>query len=106
MESKKFHRTFQRHIENFVCEQCGTGVTGDGYTNHCPNCFYSKHVDIHPGDRLATCLGAMQPIEVILKKGQWVVVQQCVQCGKVMRNRLHKNDSMDALINLQQRLNR
>ena len=26
-------------------------MKGNGYTNHCPKCLWSKHVDINPGDR-------------------------------------------------------
>ncbi|MEK7158524.1 MAG: RNHCP domain-containing protein, partial [Patescibacteria group bacterium] len=44
-------RTFQRRVEDFTCESCGAQVTGDGYTNHCPQCLVSKHVDVYPGDR-------------------------------------------------------
>lgn len=97
-------KRFQRHIENFNCDYCGTIVHGDGYTNHCPNCFYSKHVDLHPGDRLAVCNGLMPPVAIESRHGQWVIVQQCVQCNKVMSNRLHKNDSIDKLIELQKKL--
>ena len=39
---------FKRKKENFVCENCGAEVKGDGFTNHCPKCLYSKHVDIFP----------------------------------------------------------
>ncbi|HYC79501.1 MAG TPA: RNHCP domain-containing protein, partial [Candidatus Binatia bacterium] len=55
-------KLFQRTPENFVCENCGTKVSGNGYTNHCPNCLYSKHVDNNPGDRLNKCHGLMEPI--------------------------------------------
>ena len=54
-------RSFQRRIENFVCEHCGEKVIGDGYTNHCPKCLWSKHVDVNPGDRMAHCGGMMKP---------------------------------------------
>jgi Zn finger protein HypA/HybF involved in hydrogenase expression len=48
---------FKRTIEDFTCEHCGEQVTGNGFTNHCPQCLWSKHVDIDPGDRLALCGG-------------------------------------------------
>ncbi|MFA6992594.1 MAG: RNHCP domain-containing protein, partial [Candidatus Gracilibacteria bacterium] len=40
-------KRFSRTIEDFVCEKCGAKVKGDGYTNHCPKCLWSKHVDIN-----------------------------------------------------------
>ncbi|MEK7061411.1 MAG: RNHCP domain-containing protein, partial [Patescibacteria group bacterium] len=44
--------SFVKKIEDFVCKVCGTKVKGTGYTNHCPNCLYSLHVDEEvPGDR-------------------------------------------------------
>jgi len=46
-------RLFTRNIENFTCERCGAAVEGNGFTNHCPACLCSKHVDINPGDRAA-----------------------------------------------------
>lgn len=101
MVSKKF----QRHVENFSCEHCGTAVTGNGYTNHCPECFYSKHVDVNPGDRLAQCGGLMVPIAVEFQHSQWRVVQQCVKCAKVWRNQVRSQDNISQLIVLQQQFN-
>ena len=37
--------TFIRKTEDFICENCGAVVVGNGYTNHCPACLYSKHVE-------------------------------------------------------------
>ena len=46
---------FIRREENFVCEVCGAKVKGTGYTNHCPQYLWSKHVDkLIPGDRAVT----------------------------------------------------
>ena len=56
-------KKFTKRKENFICENCGHFVVGNGFTNHCPNCFFSKHVDINPGDRLCSCNGLMKPIE-------------------------------------------
>ncbi|HCR42265.1 TPA: hypothetical protein DIV45_02815, partial [Patescibacteria group bacterium] len=41
MDRKNFIRT----KEDFTCENCGHRVKGSGYTNHCPKCLYSQHVD-------------------------------------------------------------
>ena len=60
-------KKFQRNIENFRCEHCEAFVIGDGYTNHCPQCLWSKHVDINPGDREELCNGMMKPVGVIKK---------------------------------------
>ena len=59
--------------EGFVCEHCGKKVEPLGYScrNHCPECLYSKHVDINPGDREETCHGLLEPIDIEInsKKG-------------------------------------
>ena len=62
--------TFIRKTEDFICENCGAVVVGNGYTNHCPVCLYSKHVDRSPGDRAAGCGGLMEPVAVALKRGE------------------------------------
>ena len=58
-------KRFSKCVEDFTCEECGSPIEGNGYTNHCPNCLYSKHVDINPGDRKSTCGGIMAPIRVL-----------------------------------------
>jgi hypothetical protein len=92
-------RKFQRRIEDFTCEQCGRVVTGNGYTNHCPHCLYSKHVDVAPGDRAADCGGLMRPVGSELKNGAYFVLQECQRCGFRRKNRIGA-DEMDALIRL------
>ena len=90
--------TFKRKIEDFVCEHCGKEVIGNGYTNHCPACLWSKHVDINPGDREAICGGLMQPISSVKSGGDWYVVQKCLKCSHERRNKVQKEDSFDAMI--------
>jgi hypothetical protein len=92
-------RKFQRTIEDFVCEQCGHRVTGNGYTNHCPECLYSKHVDVAPGDRAADCRGLMQPIGSEVKGGVYFVRHACLRCGLQRRNRVSPGE-ITALIRL------
>ena len=87
-------QNFKRQIEDFTCENCGTEVLGTGYTNHCPACLYSKHVDISPGDRAETCGGLMEPIEVALEKGKYIITQKCLKCGKVWRNEASAGDDI------------
>ena len=66
--------TFIRKTEDFVCENCGQEVKGNGYTNHCPRCLYSKHVDINPGDRASDCGGLMKPVAVELRHGERIII--------------------------------
>lgn len=89
----RMSRKFTRTIEDFVCERCGAFVRGQGYTNHCPVCLYSKHVDVNPGDRAAECGGLMEPIGVRLKHGDHVLIHRCVKCGALKRNRTAPEDS-------------
>ncbi|MDE2312421.1 MAG: RNHCP domain-containing protein [Patescibacteria group bacterium] len=91
---------FTRTKENFVCEHCGASVLGTGYTNHCPKCLFSKHVDVNPGDRAEVCGGLMRPVGYELQKGQYVLIHQCEKCGVVKRNKTAPGDSVDALIGL------
>ncbi len=95
---------FQRTVENFRCEHCGTEVTGNGYTNHCPKCLYSKHVDINPGDRSATCGGLMAPLRIEGATGVgYTVVQTCEKCGHTRTNKIAQEDDTDAVITLAKR---
>ncbi len=96
--SKKFTRT----TEDFTCDRCGTFVEGDGYTNHCPQCLWSKHVDVHPGDRAATCGGPMEPVELEVRNGTEAIVQRCLLCGHTRKNKRQEEDSVEALIALSQ----
>lgn len=85
---------FLKTKEDFVCEHCGTQVKGTGYTNHCPNCLWSKHVDLEvPGDRLNSCQSLMKPIGVEQKSGQWRIISQCLKCGKIHINDVSPNDN-------------
>lgn len=89
--------TFKRNVEDFVCEHCEENVRGDGYTNHCSKCLWSKHVDISPGDRSAKCGGLMEPTGLELKKGEERIVHKCQKCGKIQPNRVSEADSRDTI---------
>ncbi len=93
-------RQFQRRIEDFNCEHCGQPVQGDGYTNHCPACLWSKHVDVHPGDRAANCGGLMEPVGAETKAGEPILIHRCQRCGHVKRNRVAADDDRDLLFDL------
>jgi hypothetical protein len=95
---------FLRKIEDFTCEHCGFKVKGNGYTNHCPNCLYSKHVDINPGDRQEQCGGIMEPVGLKLEKGNYIITHKCLKCGTEKNNQAAENDSTDAFVNLSQSL--
>jgi hypothetical protein len=92
--------SFTRRQEDFICLRCDTPVRGNGYTNHCPRCLWSRHVDVNPGDRAAECGGAMEPVGALSKSGEIVLVQQCVVCGHIRRNRSAADDDRDALLGL------
>lgn len=89
---------FQKRVEEFVCAICSTVVKGTGYTNHCPSCLWSQHVDEAPGDRLAKCGGMMEPIGVELVGGKYVILHRCVQCGFERKNKVAPNDNFDTIL--------
>ena len=93
-------KKFKRTIENFVCENCGKEVVGNGYTNHCPNCLYSKHVDINPGDRLNTCKGLLKPIGIEKFKDTYKIIYKCNKCGELHKNIVANDDNGDLIIEL------
>jgi hypothetical protein len=90
--------TFISRQEPFTCEHCGNAVEplGKGTCrSHCPKCFYSKHVDIDPGDRGSDCLGLMEPIALDQsgKKG-FVIIHRCEKCGTKKRNKAAPDDEL------------
>ena len=93
-------KKFQRNIENFTCEKCGQRVVGTGYTNHCPNCLWSKHVDVNPGDRVADCNGLMEPIGLIIRRGEKLIVHRCLSCDYEKVNSVQQNDNQELIIKL------
>ena len=97
---RNFFMTFTRTIEDFTCVHCGAMVPGNGYTNHCPKCLWSKHADVHPGDRAEACGGLMKPIWLEGASPDYVIIHRCTQCESERRNRAGANDSIEALIAL------
>jgi len=93
-------RKFQRVKEDFSCEQCGFFVEGNGYTNHCPKCLWSKHVDIHPGDRSASCQGLMKPVQAELKQEGYRIFHMCVSCGFSRWNKASEDDDFDGILSV------
>lgn len=97
--------SFIKKIENFVCERCGTRVQGTGYTNHCPVCLWSKHVDVSPGDRQAICGGLMKPVDLYLQNQNWTIIHQCEKCGQQSKNKIASEDDFEAVLKLEKEIN-
>jgi ribosomal protein L37AE/L43A len=97
-------KKFQRKIENFVCEHCKKKVMGSGYTNHCPNCLYSKHVDKNPGDRAEKCGGLMEPINYEIKSGKITLEYKCTKCGAKKKNKMAMGDNQEPLLKISETL--
>lgn len=91
-------KKFIKKIEDFTCSQCGTHVLGNGYTNHCPECLWSKHVDIHPGDRKSDCKGMMRPEKIEIHSGEYSIVHKCVYCKHTKRNKTSPDDNFDSIL--------
>ena len=89
---------FKKNAEDFICERCSVHVKGNGYTNHCPSCLWSKHVDNFPGDRGVTCGGMMEPTQCIFGRGQYSLVHCCTKCGEEKKNRVLPEDNFDMAI--------
>jgi len=97
-------KKFKRTIEDFVCGHCGTKVKGNGYTNHCPKCLWSKHVDDYPGDRANPCGGLMEPVGLELRKGVYYIVHQCQNCGTEAKCKQSEQDDINAFTSLSESL--
>jgi hypothetical protein len=73
-------------------------VKGHGYTNHCPVCLWSKHVDVFPGDRQEECRGMMEPVSIDVKRGQYIILHRCTKCGFEKRNKSAADDNFEAIL--------
>jgi len=91
---------FKRTTEDFTCQKCGFLVEGDGYTNHCPQCLWSKHVDLTPGDRQSNCGGMMEPIRVEVKNREYTIIHKCEICGVEKPNKAVEDDNFDMLVQI------
>jgi rubrerythrin len=93
-------KRFQRKKEDFICEHCGEGVKGIGYTDHCPRCLWSKHVDINPGDREADCQGMMEPMRAVVIREGYVIYYKCDKCGYLHKVKAAENDNFEEIVRL------
>lgn len=96
-------KKFKKTVENFTCLVCKQIVVGDGFTDHCPRCLWSKHVDINPGDRLAECCGPMEPISSKIQKEEWKIFYKCQKCGYIHFNKTTPEDNMETVIKISSR---
>ena len=93
---------FLKTIEDFKCNNCGYEVKGNGYTNHCPKCLWSKHVDVFPGDREESCGGLMRPVGLKIENGKEVIVHKCEKCGDKRLCKVSEDDDRDSILSLSQ----
>ncbi len=93
-------KRFARNIEDFVCAKCGSKVKGNGYTNHCPHCLHSKHVDINPGDRQSSCEGMMEPVAVESNSKGYTITFRCTKCGAIKRNKSAEGDDFEKILEI------
>ncbi|RJQ78807.1 RNHCP domain-containing protein [Pseudonocardiaceae bacterium YIM PH 21723] len=91
---------FRRVIEDFDCVQCGHAVSGNGYTNHCPKCLWSVHVDEDPGDRAADCGKPMKPVHAFLKGERIRITHECTACGLRKNVNSVRADDYDQILTL------
>ena len=89
----------------FICEKCGRSVaaalSGTLNRNHCPECLWSRHVDLRTGDRMSVCRGMMEPIGIWVKTdGEWALIHRCVKCGFIRSNRIAGDDNHTWLMHL------
>lgn len=96
---------FIKKVENFFCSHCGHEVQGNGYTNHCPKCLWSRHVDVEPGDRAASCDGQMRPIDIYLSGRDWIIIHECEKCGHQSKNKILPEDNFDEVVRLEKEIN-
>lgn len=99
MEQPK-RKGFYRKIEDFTCLMCKMEVMGTGFTDHCHNCLWSRHVDNNPGDRSSTCKGMMRPIKTEHNRKGFIIFYRCEKCGIKKRVHAAENDNKELLFKL------
>jgi len=98
-------RSRARGPSTFRCRNCGLDVPldapGTAHRNHCPNCLWSRHVDVVPGDRAADCGSAMEAVGISSRgDGEWSLVHRCRACRTVHLNRVAGDDNPLMLMRL------
>ncbi len=99
-------KRFNMKDESFICENCKSLVKKLEYSarDHCPNCLYSKHVDVNPGDRLNTCKGLLKPIAIEKYRDTYKIIYKCLKCGEIHKNIMACDDNMDLIIELSRQI--
>src|ERR1041385_5472097 len=102
---------------DFKCMHCHGIVSsahflsGVNNRNHCPYCLWSCHLDLYAaGDRLCACKGQMKPIGLTMKngrnkyqldkRGELMLVHQCIECGSPSINRIAADDDASTIIEI------
>jgi hypothetical protein len=93
-------KRFSRNVEDFTCGACKAKVKGTGYTDHCLNCLWSKHVDINPGDRKSECMGLMKPIKTEHNRNGFVIIYVCERCRARKKVNANADDNRELLFAL------
>lgn len=103
--------------KGFECAHCHQWVSvdkfiGTHFRNHCPFCFWSKHVDFKKsGDHQSPCHGLMEPIGLTFKKegfdkygqprqGELMLIHQCQDCGQITINRTAADDEPEMILKI------
>lgn len=105
---------YDKITSDFTCKHCHNYVSTDPFfsgvnnRNHCPYCLWSRHMDMfEPGDRMAACKAAMQPVGLTLKRtnkkygsqqGELMIIHQCVECERISINRIAADDDNENLL--------
>lgn len=95
-------KQFIKKDEEFICINCRKEVIPLGYTsrNHCPNCLYSLHVDVFPGDRQNQCKGMLKPVGIEKHKDSFKIIHKCLKCGDLIKNIKAEDDDYNLIISL------
>lgn len=75
-------------------------MKGDGYTNHCSRCLWSKHVDRTPGDRASDCKGMMFPVKIKIIGGEYGIAHRCLKCGYEKKNKISPKDDFETILSI------
>ena len=99
-------KRFNMKDESFICKNCKNLVKKLEYSarDPCPNCLYSMHVDINPGDRLNTCMGLLKPIGIEKYRDTYKIIYKCLKCGEIHKNIMANDDNMDLIIELSRQI--
>ena len=95
-------KIFTKNYAGFRCLNCGANVEPLKYSSrdHCNRCLYSIHIDVTPGDRANSCLGLMEPVEVVYKSNIYDIKYRCKKCGETHFNKSAKDDSFETILNI------